>query len=80
MWDRLPDPFSVYHQLECPECHTRFKLSENYQVGQNLTCPGCGKSHSLLECISEEAMLNELTLARKKMQKAWFCTEKKTPG
>jgi Zn finger protein HypA/HybF involved in hydrogenase expression len=32
----------IEHELECPECHHKFIINEDYESGD---CPKCGKAH-----------------------------------
>ncbi|MBH8591054.1 hypothetical protein [Paenactinomyces guangxiensis] len=69
MWD-LHDPLPVLNELQCPQCNGRFKFTKNDNVNKGLTCPYCGMVSGFLDCICEEAIIYELTLARKKMEAA----------
>jgi hypothetical protein len=82
MWDSLPDPLPIIHDLECPECRTRFKLPEDAPVQEGIACPGCGQTRPYAECVSQEAVIHELSIARRKMAKAVFQSKGETgkPG
>ncbi|MGA9172871.1 MAG: hypothetical protein WBZ33_02670 [Thermoactinomyces sp.] len=78
MWDHLPDPLPFFYDLECPECKKPFKLTERDPIQMEISCPKCGHQGSLHDFITQDAILYELTLARKKLEKVFFQAKRTT--
>ncbi|MBA4549646.1 hypothetical protein H1R82_00430 [Thermoactinomyces intermedius] len=72
MRDYLPDPLPVSHRLQCRECREQFKTLHSGPLEEKMVCPSCGWSGTLSEWMTEEAVLRELALARKKLEKVFF--------
>jgi hypothetical protein len=72
MWEHLPESLPIIHDLECPECRTRFRLRDDTPVGENVVCPGCGGRRPYGECVTHEALMHELSIAARKLAKAVF--------
>ncbi len=44
------------YELECPKCHHKFCIYEDYQVGD---CPNCGKSYYYWDYVLNEETYEE---------------------
>lgn len=77
MWDHLPNPLPISNELECPRCKGSFKLTQDDHISKGLTCPHCGMVSNYSDCISQEAIVHELTIARKKMETLVYKSNKR---